>query len=140
MNDHKLQQRDERIAELEKEISDMISDYRDLMDLKIQLDTELQAYQKLLEGEETRYVHCDAVEFIELSFRLNISIQSPDSPHVSFADLTSSGRRGVKRKRLDQEDRVGFDHSAKHFKVTFCLGHKFIRCGFRATATPTSTL
>lgn len=54
MNDHKLQQRDERIAELEKEISDMISDYRDLMDLKIQLDTELQAYQKLLEGEETR--------------------------------------------------------------------------------------
>ncbi|KAH7728552.1 intermediate filament tail domain-containing protein [Aphelenchoides avenae] len=101
VNDHKLQQRDERIAELEKEISDMISDYRDLMDLKIQLDTELQAYQKLLEGEETR---------------LNISIQSPDSPHVSFADLTSSGRRGVKRKRLDQEDRVGFDHSAKHFK------------------------
>jgi hypothetical protein len=32
----------------------LINDYQDLFDLKVQLDTELQAYHKLLEGEESR--------------------------------------------------------------------------------------
>lgn len=54
-SDIRIQQREERINALEREAASMLNDYQDLMDLKVQLDTELQAYQKLLEGEETRY-------------------------------------------------------------------------------------
>jgi len=32
----------------------LINEYQDLFDLKVQLDTELQAYHKLLESEESR--------------------------------------------------------------------------------------
>lgn len=52
----RLKQRDDQIAQLQKEIGQMITDYQDLLDIKVQLDTELQAYHKLLEGEETRSV------------------------------------------------------------------------------------
>uniref|UniRef100_A0A914C742 Lamin n=1 Tax=Acrobeloides nanus TaxID=290746 RepID=A0A914C742_9BILA len=104
----KIQQRDERIAELEREIDNMISEYRDLMDLKIQLDTELQAYQKLLEGEETRLR-------ITPSNTPNVSQQNISTHHVSFSD--SPSRRGVKRKRLEQDDIVNFDRSARSFKT-----------------------
>lgn len=55
-NDIRIQQRDDRIQALEKEIAAMLNDYQDLMGVKVQLDTELQAYQKLLESEETRFV------------------------------------------------------------------------------------
>lgn len=52
--DVRLQQRDSRIAELQQEIDRLLNEYQDLFDLKVQLDTELKAYQNLLEGEETR--------------------------------------------------------------------------------------
>lgn len=51
----RLQQRDEQIAQLQKEIANLISDYQDLLDLKVKLDTELNAYHQMLEQEETRY-------------------------------------------------------------------------------------
>lgn len=53
--DVRLQQRDSRIAELQQEIDRILSEYQDLFELKVQLDTELRAYQSLLEGEESRY-------------------------------------------------------------------------------------
>ena len=52
--DGKIRQRDEQVSQLQNEISIMITDYQDLLDLKVQIDTELQAYHKLLEGEENR--------------------------------------------------------------------------------------
>lgn len=54
-SDIRIQQREDRISALERDAAAMLNDYQDLMDLKVQLDTELQAYHKLLEGEETRY-------------------------------------------------------------------------------------
>lgn len=54
--DIRVQQRDERIRDLEADAANLLNDYQDLLDVKVQLDTELQAYQKLLEGEETRHV------------------------------------------------------------------------------------
>jgi lamin B len=53
---HRLQSADEDINRLNGEINRMINEYQDLMDTKIQLGVELQAYQKLLESEESRYV------------------------------------------------------------------------------------
>jgi predicted nucleic acid-binding Zn-ribbon protein len=54
-SDIRLQQRDEQIAQMQKEIANLISDYQDLLDLKVKLDTELQAYHQMLEQEEHRY-------------------------------------------------------------------------------------
>lgn len=97
-----LQQRDEHIAELQREIDRLHNEYQDLFDLKVQLDTELKAYHNLLEGEETR---------------LNISQQSSYSPSSSPASSTS--RFGIKRRRFDTSDDTHFyQNAAKSYKTT----------------------
>ncbi|VDD90284.1 unnamed protein product [Enterobius vermicularis] len=98
----RLQQRNERINELQREIDRLLNEYQDLFDLKVQLDTELKAYHNLLEGEETR---------------LNISQQSSYSPSASPA--SSTARYGVKRKRFDTSDDTHFyQNAAKSYKTT----------------------
>ena len=42
------------VDRLRKAVDDQLMEYRDLMDMKIQLDAEISAYRKLLESEETR--------------------------------------------------------------------------------------
>ncbi|KAK6726576.1 hypothetical protein RB195_004729 [Necator americanus] len=82
-----------RIAELNREIQRMMDEFHDLLDVKIQLDTELNTYRMLLESEETR---------------LNISGgggQSRDnsmtSHHVSYSSGSGGGARGLKRARVE---------------------------------------
>ncbi|KAK5967922.1 Intermediate filament tail domain protein, partial [Trichostrongylus colubriformis] len=85
-----------RIAELNREIQRMMDEFHDLLDVKIQLDTELNTYRMLLESEETR---------------LNISgdksrDNSMTSHHVSYSSgggksFSGSAQRGVKRARIE---------------------------------------
>ncbi|KAK0423556.1 hypothetical protein QR680_008208 [Steinernema hermaphroditum] len=48
-----------KIADLESALRRTLSEYRYLMDLKVQLDVELQAYQKSCEGQESRRKHAE---------------------------------------------------------------------------------
>ena len=48
--------RDAEIRRLREALEEQISEFKDLMDIKIALDAEIAAYRKLLEAEETRYL------------------------------------------------------------------------------------
>ncbi|EGT38006.1 hypothetical protein CAEBREN_12303 [Caenorhabditis brenneri] len=84
----KLDDKDARISELNQEIERMMSEFHDLLDVKIQLDAELKTYQALLEGEEER------LNLTQDNSR-NTSVH-----HVSFASGGASAQRGVKRRRV----------------------------------------
>lgn len=46
--------KDTQISELRREIERLNKEYKDLMDIKLQLDEELSTYDMLLHGEESR--------------------------------------------------------------------------------------
>ncbi len=50
----RLEQKDAEIAELRQNLDDQSIEYADLLEIKIRLDREIDAYRKLLEGEEAR--------------------------------------------------------------------------------------
>lgn len=80
---NRLHTREDEIRRLQEEIATMMQDYQDLMDTKIQLDVEIEAYRRLIEGEE---------------MRLHLSPTPPGS-----AATSASAKRGIKRKRMMEE-------------------------------------
>ncbi|PAV89403.1 hypothetical protein WR25_11930 isoform C [Diploscapter pachys] len=109
----RLGHKDMEISNLNKEIQRLMEKCANLLDIKVQLDAELETYRMLLESEETR---------------LNLSAgQSPRAArhHVSFHSQSTSGSqsagRGVKRRRyeVNGESDVEFHrHKARINKET----------------------
>lgn len=98
-----LSDRDREVAEIQTKMQQQLNDYEQLLDLKLALDMEINAYRKLLEGEEERLMLSPSP-----SARVTVSRASS-----SRSVRTSHG----KRKRVDVEEQeasssVSISHSA----------------------------
>jgi len=54
MFEQRLLQKDTEIMDLRQSLDDQTKEYGDLLDVKLRLDSEIEAYRKLLESEEDR--------------------------------------------------------------------------------------
>jgi len=52
--EQRLLQKDTEIMELRESLAEQTREYADLLDVKLRLDSEIEAYRKLLESEEDR--------------------------------------------------------------------------------------
>lgn len=107
--------KDAQIGDLRREIARLTADYKDLMDIKLQLDEELSTYDMLLHGEESRLKLVTPENTADDSENLRVSfaeppasaLRSPASSRLSFnasGGSQSSPRRGIKRRRLAEEE------------------------------------
>ncbi|KAL7080747.1 hypothetical protein ACQ4LE_000169 [Meloidogyne hapla] len=127
----RLQQRDEQIVQLKSAIENLTNDYQDLLDLKVKLDTELNAYHQMLEQEEARLQITPSGSPNTSAATSNLSAPPSSSTRAGLRSSPSifngsgggdgfliGSRRGTKRRRINQEDFVSFDQTAEKWNTT----------------------
>lgn len=100
------------LSRLRDEITSQVRDYQDLMDIKVSLDMEIAAYDKLLSGEENRLNITPGTQHSTLSQSSTSFRSGRQTP-----SMRTPSRLGNKRKRTTLLDE-SMEHSLSNYSVS----------------------
>ncbi|XP_065125141.1 lamin L3 isoform X2 [Paramisgurnus dabryanus] len=104
ISQHRLSQKDQEMAAMRQQMQGQLEEYQNLLDVKLMLDMEINAYRKMLEGEEKRLnlspspiqqstisrTHSQPIRKIWGKKRKHEGSSSGLSPNYKFAQHSSS--------------------------------------------------